>query len=254
MQDEKLIGAAIVVEDITEEKLLEKTRDEFFSVTSHELRTPLTAIRGNAAMVQQYYADQIKDEDAKQMITDIHTASIRLIAIVNNFLDVSRLELNKITFTPEKFDMVPVVKGSMRELEQSAREKGLSWDLDMQDEGVYWVQADKSRGQQVLVNLLGNAVKYTKSGGVRVWVEQDRVVRVKVSDTGIGIAEDQVQFLFQKFRQVGAVGFTRNVSQSSGLGLYVTKLLVEQMGGRVYLEWSELGKGSTFTVELPKAA
>jgi signal transduction histidine kinase len=104
------------------------------------------------------------------------------------------------------------------------------------------------------VNLLGNAVKYTKSGGVRVWVEQDRVVRVKVSDTGIGIAEDQVQFLFQKFRQVGAVGFTRNVSQSSGLGLYVTKLLVEQMGGRVYLEWSELGKGSTFTVELPKAA
>jgi signal transduction histidine kinase len=139
-------------------------------------------------------------------------------------------------------------------LEQSAREKGLSWDLDMQDEGVYWVQADKSRGQQVLVNLLGNAVKYTKSGGVRVWVEQDRVVRVKVSDTGIGIAEDQVQFLFQKFRQVGAVGFTRNVSQSSGLGLYVTKLLVEQMGGRVYLEWSELGKGSTFTVELPKAA
>jgi signal transduction histidine kinase len=198
--------------------------------------------------------EEVFDAELRQMVADIHVASKRLIQIVNDFLDASRLELEKLEVKMERMDVVVLVKRMMEQLRTSADEKGIELVMDMNDEGVYWAMVDVARTEQVVVNVLGNAIKYSQHGVVRVWVEQDeQVVRVKVTDNGIGIAEEDRDKLFQKFRQVGADGYTRNVSQSTGMGLYVTRLLLEKMGGRIYLEWSELNKGSTFSFEVPKA-
>jgi signal transduction histidine kinase len=250
----EVIGTVILLEDVTEARQLQKTRDEFFAVASHELRTPLTAIRGNMALIRDYYPKLLEDPEVKQMIDDTHTASLRLISIVNDFLDASRLELKKLQFNLEKFEIVPLVKEGIKGLESPLKEKNLTWRLDTQLETGLLVEADKSRVLQVVVNLLGNAIKYTQKGEIKVWVEGDnQMVKVKVTDTGNGMDPEQQQFLFQKFKQVGAVGYTRDAAQSTGMGLYIAKLLVEAMGGKVYLEWSEKGKGSTFTVELKRA-
>src|SRR5213075_2929978 len=97
------IGTAILVEDVTEERVMARSKDEFFSIASHELRTPLTAIRGNTSLIQQYYKAQLKDGQLNEMVGDIHESSLRLIEIVNDFLDASRLEQGKMQFHPEPF-------------------------------------------------------------------------------------------------------------------------------------------------------
>ncbi len=120
-----------------------------------------------------------------------------------------------------------------------------------------FVMGDRARLLQVIINLLGNAMKFTQAGGVYVDVEIEeslRIARIKVSDTGGGMTREDQSQLFQKFKQVGSnAGLARETSQGSGMGLYISKLIMESMGGKVYLDWSEKGKGSRFAIELPLA-
>jgi signal transduction histidine kinase len=256
-QEKILIGTAYLVEDETDAKRLQTTRDEFFSVASHELRTPLTAIRGNSQMLQDYYPEVMKNEEVKAMVVDIHDASIRLIQIVNDFLDASRLELKKVEMKIEKLSLKEVIEKSMAEINPESVGKKLEYSLKVSAEREVFVMGDRSRLLQVIINLLGNAMKFTQVGGVYVDVEAEeslRIARVKVSDTGGGMTREDQSQLFQKFKQVGSnAGLARETSQGSGMGLYISKLIMESMGGKVYLDWSEKGKGSRFAVELPLA-
>lgn len=251
-ENEEMIGMVILIEDVTAAKMLQKSRDEFFSVASHELRTPLTAIRGNASMIMEYYADKLGDGDVKPMLEDIHTASVRLIAIVNDFLDASRLELNKIEFKHEVVGLEEMTREVMSQLGNSAKEKGLVWSLENHTGKEVNVVGDKNRMVQVLTNLLGNAVKFTEKGGVWVVIENEGgKARIKVTDSGPGIAGKDQNDLFQKFKQVGDHGLARDVAQGAGMGLYVSRLLMEGQGGMLGLGWSEVGKGSCFVMEMP---
>lgn len=254
-EDQNVIGNVVLVEDITEAKVMERSRDEFFAVASHELRTPLTAIRGNADMILDMYADKIVDKDMKEMLTDINTSSIRLIAVVNDFLEVSRLEQGRIEIKKEKFDIAEVVAKVDRNLKEMISEKGLALLYTPPATPLPAVDADKDRVEQILVNLIGNAAKFTKEGSITITLAAaGNFVEVRVTDTGTGISEHNQALLFRKFQQAGEQMLARDVSQSTGLGLYISRLIISNMGGTIGLEKSELGKGSTFIFTVPVAA
>lgn len=252
--EQEIIGTAVVVEDITEAKLLERTKDEFFSIASHELRTPLAAIRGNAAMLQQYFGDKLEDTDMREMIDDMRASSVRLIKIVNDFLDVSRLEQKRVEFKKESFDLVLLIKESLQDLEGTASERSLYLKFVEPKGEMPKAMGDRDRAREVFINLVGNAIKYTDKGGATVEVKKrGGFLKVFINDTGIGIPKESQKLLFRKFQQASEKILTRDVTQGTGLGLYISKLLIENMGGEIRLERSEKGEGSTFSFSLPIA-
>lgn len=252
-EDGRVIGVVILLEDVTEAKRLQQTRDEFFAVASHELRTPLTAIKGNSMLLRRLVPQIDEQTESREIITDIETSTDRLTSMVNEYLDVSRLEMNKVTVSVEIIKAVELVSTVMRDLEVKAREKKLAWELQLPDGTDLAVKADRGRMEQVLINLLGNAIKYTDQGGVYVKVVKAKgVVKICIYDTGEGITPEDQGALFQKFKRVGDRVYARDMASGSGMGLYISRLLAEAMGGKVYLEKSEAGKGSGFVLELPE--
>jgi signal transduction histidine kinase len=250
--DKQLLGAVVLFEDITEQKVLERAKDEFLSIASHELRTPLTAIRGNTALVKKYYAAGLKPE-VNEMIEDIHQSSVRLIGIVNDFLDVAAMEQGKISMQPEPFPLQAVAAEVVRELEQLCADKGVTLAADDSVATVPPVYADKQRSKQVIINLVGNAIKFTDKGSITISARSDdRFVYTTVTDTGTGMSSENQKLLFRKFQQAGSSLLTRNTSKGTGLGLYISKLIVELSGGTISLERSQLDKGSAFTFSLPR--
>lgn len=247
-----LIGAVVLIEDNTEAKNAERSKDEFFSIASHELRTPLTAIRGNTALLQTY-RNKLNQQEVDAMVEDINSASVRLIGIVNDFLDTSRLETGKMTYKKEQLSLVDLSEEAIKEYQTTGSLKMLYLTFVPPAGPMENVIGDKDRVKQVLVNLVGNAVKYTDKGGVIISLERDNgFIKVLVTDTGKGIPLDIQTGLFNKFQQ-GPAGetYTRDVIHGSGLGLYISKMMVEGMGGKIALEKSAPNIGSTFSFELP---
>lgn len=255
MSKGQAIGCVLLLEDVTEERILQRSRDEFFSIASHELRTPLTAIRGNASLIQKYYPDVMKDAQIGPIINDINESSMRLIEIVNDFLDMSRLEQNKIVFKPETFTVDPVIEKVIYEMTSLSREKGVALSFKHLTLGkLPAVYADQSRTKQVLYNLIGNALKFTEKGSVNIeCVIEKKYLKVCVTDTGPGISPEAKQLLFRKFQQGTADILARDNTRGTGLGLYISKLLIDHMGGEVKLEHSDIGKGTMFSFTLPLA-
>lgn len=248
------IGYVFLLEDITEAKVIERSREEFFAVASHELRTPLTAIRGNSQMIQDMYKEKIVDKDMADMISDIHEASVRLIGIVNDFLDTSRIEQGKVSFKKEKIDALSIVRGTTKDILPLAEARHLSLVFLEPQTPIPFVLGDDVRLKQAISNLIDNAVKYTEKGNISVSIEQvGQTVAVTVKDTGIGISPENQSLLFRKFQQAGEQMLARDVSKSTGLGLYISKLIVEGMGGTISLVTSALGEGSTFRITMPIA-
>lgn len=250
----KIVDYIIIVEDITELKFLEKNKDEFFAVASHELRTPLTAIRGNSDMILTTYKNEISNTDIKEMLTDINNASVRLISIVNSFLEVSRLEQGRIETKLESFDLSVIVVKVINDISHLIGNKKLSLTYNPPSLNLPNVFADKIQTEQVLINLISNAIKYTDQGSIIVTIESNKnFVTVKVIDTGKGIDTKNQSLLFKKFQQASGDVFVGDYATSSGLGLYISKLLVKNMGGDIGLEKSNSDLGSTFFFTLPVA-
>jgi signal transduction histidine kinase len=249
------IGTVMIIEDITEIKVRERSRDEFFSIASHELRTPLTAIRGNATMIADYYGAELKSPDLKAMIDDIHESSVRLIEIVNDFLDLSGLEQGKIVFDLKACALEPLLESVAYEMKSVLRSKQLYLKLDpLTLDALPKVWVDENRTKQVIYNLIGNAAKFTDSGGVTVTASTSGgFVKVVVTDTGQGIEKESRKLLFRKFQQAGSSILTRDSTRGTGLGLYISKLIVERMGGKIGLRSTAAGKGSSFYFTLPIA-
>src|SRR3989338_2487658 len=251
----KTIGYVLLFEDVTEAKVLERSRDEFFSIASHELRTPLTAIRGNSEMINTLYKDKIVDRDMADMLSDIHEASVRLIDIVNDFLDVARLEQGNVVVEKTPFDVAEPIERVFRDLRLSLEKKGLAFSFK-KPQGLPLVLGDKGRLEQVVMNLLGNAIKFSSKGlvGIEIVIELEKNrLKILVSDTGMGMSPENQMLLFHKFQQAGEKILARDVTQGTGLGLYISKLLIDRMGGTMGLVKSAPGEGSTFYFTLPLA-
>ncbi len=251
------IGVVILISDETQEKQLQRSRDEFFSIASHELRTPLTAIMGNASLIETIYADTLKkDGELGQMVSDIDYSTKRLIAIVNDFLDVSSLELGKISYSNQPLDLVLLADETIKKgFNTPEMLHGVTVEVKRPAEPLQLAFGDVDRIKQVFLNLISNSLKFTTDGGaITVSFKPAKgFVEVSIADTGSGITEDNQKLLFRKFQQAGGSILTRDTAKGTGLGLYISKLVVEGMGGKIWLAQTAVGKGTTFTFSVPLA-
>jgi signal transduction histidine kinase len=240
-------GAVVLLRDVRAEVEMERLRDDFFFIASHELRTPLTVMKGNLELALEVAADP----GLRKTIEEALASVARLIRMVNDFLDAARLEQGAIAMRVEDVALPDLVRQAVETLRADADRKGL--ELVYRPAPLPMVRADAERTLQILLNLLGNAVRYTTEGRVEVWHEvRDGAVETYVRDTGPGIGTEHHDRLFTRFGQVER-GLTRT-SGGSGLGLYISRRLAEAMGGSVALVRSALGEGSTFALVLPIAA
>lgn len=231
-------------------KEVDKMKDDFISMASHELRTPITAIRSYASFVLESLTSKVKGE-TKQGLERVVQSAERLDNLVGEILDVSRIEQGriKISLTPQEASSI--VKEVIDELKVSAEEKGLRLIYPSAAEKLPPILADKDKLKQILINLIGNAIKYTFKGEVTVSTAfKDKKVSIKIRDTGVGMSAKQRENLFQKFYRVRTKE-TADVS-GTGLGLWITKQLVEIMKGEIFVDSIE-NVGSEFTVLLPIA-
>jgi len=224
-------------------KELDHMKDDFISIASHELRTPVTALR--------WQIDLFADPENKGVVTkETLQASIdQLNRLIEDILDVSRIEQGRAKFEIHEREITSLIEQTVTSLRPSAQQKNLTLTYDKQEKIRALVDPDRFR--QVITNIVGNSIKYTLAGSVTVTVaEEGSKVFVRVRDTGIGISADEQKNLFQKFYRVKSAE-TRSVS-GTGLGLWITKQIVETMDGRIALE-SMKGVGSTFIVSFPLA-
>jgi len=231
-------------------KELDKQKNEFISMAAHELRAPMTAIKGYVSMVTQGDAGEIS-EKARGFLADANTINDRLIRLVNNMLNVSRIEEGRMVFQLETEELSHVVRAVYSQFIPEAERKGLDYSLKIPKHIRDKVSVDPDRIHEVIANIISNAIKYTDEGSVMVRLVQPNkeFVQFEVEDTGQGISKEEQEKLFQKFYRIETnVGKTTG----TGLGLYISRLLVEKFNGKIGLE-SELGKGSTFWFEVPLA-
>lgn len=228
-----------------EEALLFK--DQFLATMSHELRTPLNAILGFSGIA---LAKGGLPPQATHMFERIKINSKRLLALINDILDISRINAKRITLVEQPLSLPVLVTGWVNDLEQSAAEKGLEFSLELDPHLPEKIIGDEERLTQIANNLLVNAVKFTEVGRVHLAVTRFSPTRwqIRVTDTGQGIPETWQHLIFEEFRQVD--GSSRRKYGGAGLGLSIVQKLCMMMGGTVSVS-SKLGEGSTFTVLLP---
>jgi len=225
-------------------------KSEFLANMSHELRTPLNSITGFSEVLIDGVAGPVT-EDQREYLGEILEGSRHLLHLINDVLDLAKVESGKMTFRPEVVDLEQSIQGTVQMLELMAKQKQIQILPEIDREGRY-AFLDEARFKQVLFNFLSNALKFTPSKGsitVRVLYEAERFFRLEVQDTGIGISQKDQQLLFQEFHQLDA-GVAKQF-QGAGLGLALTKRIVEAQGGRVGVT-SEVGVGSTFFALLPR--
>jgi signal transduction histidine kinase/HAMP domain-containing protein len=228
-----------------------KHKSEFLANMSHELRTPLNAIIGFSEVLLEKMFGEI---NAKQQdyLGDIHSSGRHLLALINDILDLSKIEAGRMELEPSDFDVPTALQNAMTLVRERAQRHGIALSLDI-DPAVGELRADERKFKQILVNLLSNAVKFTPDGG-RVALRAQPVdsgLEFSVSDTGIGIAAEDQETVFEEFRQVG--GDYKTKQEGTGLGLALARKFVELHGGVISVQ-SELGKGATFTFTIPGAA
>ncbi len=238
-------GVVTVVHDVTQVRQLERVRRDFVVNASHELKTPLTAISGFA---ERLVERKLEDPDAARAAEIVLANARRLGAIVEDLMDLSRIESGAMHLTPERVDVAEIASRLLAELDDRLVQAGLEADLHVDGSPRAWV--DRRALEQILLNLLDNAMKYTEAGGnVRVKVrERDAQVLLEVEDTGIGVPARDLARIFERFYRVDP-GRSRALG-GTGLGLAIVKHLVQALGGEIGVR-SQLGRGTTFTVTLP---
>ncbi|MBM3242212.1 HAMP domain-containing protein [Candidatus Poribacteria bacterium] len=248
--DGQLLGTVYVLEDITEAKKTERMKSDFVNLVSHEFRTPLTSIRGFVQLILDGKVGSISPVQERSLIRVLRQAR-RLEALINDLLDVSRIESGRIEMKQEVVSLVDVAIQRIEELKPQADEKKITVEL-IEPDSLPNVMGDSERIGQVFTNLIGNAIKFTPDGGnVTVKLRPEGTyILAQVIDTGPGIPIDKQEKIFDKFYQLSEVQ-TRQQG-GSGLGLSIVKSIVESHGGRVWVK-SQEGKGSDFRFILPIA-
>jgi len=255
----------------TNEKLkeLDKQKTEFVSIASHQLRSPLTAIKGYTSMLLEGSFGPVEDK-AREAIDRVYESSLKLVTVIEDFLNITRIELGRMKYELSVFDLGQLTQTVVKDQEPNVKKRGLT--IEFQDgTGNHQISADSGKVTQVVSNIIDNSIKYTPNGGVKIKVEnvpagkskansprgskatlRGENVRITVSDSGVGIPKEVLPKLFEKFVRADDAGKT-NIS-GTGLGLYVAKQIVEGLGGKIWAESEGKNKGSTFFIEFPRSS
>jgi signal transduction histidine kinase len=232
-------------------KRLDQAKTNFVSVINHEMRTPLTAIYGYTELL--LLRSDVLSAEQRHMLSNVKDSTQRLMELVNNLLDVSRIEDGKLTIVPEVMEVLPALEKALAIVQPMADKKHISMQVDMAP-ALPAIWGDAKRVSQILVNLLSNAVKYTPDTGIiTVTALQNStpsMVEIQVTDNGIGIPSGLLPHIFDRFSRVERTAIQHTIG--TGLGLSITKGLVEAHGGNIWVE-SEEGHGTCFTFTLPVA-
>ena len=234
----------------TNSKLQEMSalKDEFVSVASHELRAPMTTIKGYLAMMLEGDAGKIPPK-VKEFLEDAYESNDRMIRLVNNMLNVSRIESGRLIMNLMDIQLESVIESVIREYKYEAKKHGLKLKYEKSKTKLPKVRVDPDRIREIIANLVGNGVNFTPHGKVTVRSKvEDGMVVTEVQDSGVGISRQNQKDLFKKFSQIN--GSHAPLKKGSGLGLYICKMLITEFGGEIWLK-SKLGKGTTFSFSLP---
>ena len=244
---DEFLGVVTILRDITKEVEADRAKSEFISTVSHELRTPMTAIKGYTDLLFGGAVGSLNDNQ-KHFVNVIQNNTGRLIALINDLLDISRIETGRVRFEPAPVKLGDIIADVVEAMAARAQERGLALTYEV-DAGLPEVMGDHDRLYQVLTNLVGNAINYTTEGSVTVEASDvEMAVQVSVRDTGVGIDPEDIGHIFDRFYR--ADDPVVQEASGTGLGLPIVKMFVEMHGGRVWVD-SEKGKGSTFTFILP---
>jgi signal transduction histidine kinase len=243
------IGTVTVFRDFTREAEVEKLKSTFVAIVSHELRTPLNAILGYAEMFKESVYGPMNDKQVN-MAERIMKNTQRLLRLINDLLDQAQMEAGRLTIQMAPVRPADLLENMHSVMDQIAQEKNLKLTSEIDAGLPHFLNGDGARLQQILVNLVNNAVKFTAQGTihVRLFCPYENKWGIEVSDTGLGIPEEEVPKIFDTFHQVES-GVTR-VHGGFGLGLSIVKQLVNLMGGEIHVH-SNVGMGTTFTITLP---
>jgi signal transduction histidine kinase len=238
-------------------KALDKLKDEFVSLASHELRTPMTAIKSYLWLILNDKNISM-DEKQKQYLQRALISTDRLINLVNDMLNISRIESGRFTINQKPTDLVQLTKDVILEITPASQKQGNTIEFRPPAAPLPQVSADPDKIKEALINIIGNAIKFTQPGGKIIvsFVNENGYITTKVSDNGRGIAQEDIPKLFQKFQRIGEGShyLVKQNVQGTGLGLYLTKSIVELHGGKILVTSEGVGKGSTFSFSLKTAA
>lgn len=240
------------IREMNELEELSKAKSEFVSIASHQLRTPLTAIKGYISLMLEGTYGGVP-ETQRETLGKVYTSNERLIHLVNDLLDLSRIEQGKWQYNLAKVAVGPMIQSVIGELKIAAQSKNLLLHFQKPSNAEKFLAwADEEKLRQSVLNLVDNAIKYTEKGEIEVRLEVDinpTLMRLSVKDTGMGLSIDDKSRIFQRFSR-GKDSFKMNTG-GTGLGLFVAKKIVEDHGGRIFAESPGLGKGSTFIILVP---
>ncbi len=227
---------------------INQLKDEFLANTSHELRTPLNSIIGFLTLITEGYYDN--KNELRTFTRNALDSSYHLLSVINDLLDISKIEAGKMQLEIEKIYVDELITDVCRLFTVQTDQKGLALESSIKGSPLF-ASADVRKLKQVLINLLGNATKFTSAGYIKVTVEQQNGnIRFMIKDTGIGIPREKRDKLFQRFIQVDG-SLTRKFS-GIGLGLVISKHLLEMMGGQIKIESKGRGKGTTVHFTIPQ--
>ncbi len=246
------LGCILILHDLSKEEELEQMKLDFVSMASHELKTPLTSIIGYLSVFINENTDKIEKEELELLQKSL-VSSKNLYSLVSNLLSVNKIEREQLSVFSGPVDYGPILQKTVDDLQNQAKLKNITLTLKIPEGSIPKITADPIRITEVIDNLVANAINYTNSGGqVTVWVQASPTeVTTSIVDTGVGIPKDAIPHLFTKFFRVSNT--TQQASKGTGLGLYISKSIIEKLNGKIWVE-SEMGKGSKFAFSLPTAS
>jgi len=261
--EELLVRTKMLISLKRAEAELERLRADFMAMLVHDLRSPLIGIKNVLELLQESDKSVPLSQDYFELINSAQMSGNRLLELVSDLLDVSKYEAGNIAFDKDSVPVTRFIDPILKQMEVQFRQKNVTLTTSYAD-GLPNVYVDAQKTEQVMMNFLSNALKFTKSGGSiiiaaeaiteRIHTELEdlnrRFVRVKITDNGIGISPEEIPMLFKRYKQASSARTTKQ--KGTGLGLVICKLIVEAQGGTVGVQ-SELGKGATFSFTLPVA-
>ena len=238
--------------EVTNEKLkeLDQKKSEFMSLATHQLRAPLTAMRGYYSMIQDGTFGKINNPEIEDVINKISRSTTDLTMIVEDYLNISRIEQGKMQYNFATLDIADVVNDVVKEIIPTSKHAGLVLNLEYNKNEQYIVSVDRGKIKQVIFNIIDNSIKYTPKGSIDISIVKtnDKKVKIIVKDTGVGIKAGVIPQLFQKFTRAPDASETNILG--TGLGLYVADQILKAHNGRAWAESEGQGKGSQFYIEL----